>query len=101
MQNEANLTWSTKMHRFIQEIIHYRNSIEPGSVIDEAKLKEIEQKYTDLLKTARDKYDYEPPTQYYMNGYNLYKRMGKIWQIIFCSYIISRFRQLIMKQNDY
>ena len=65
------------MHRFIQEIIHYRNSIEPGSVIDEAKLKEIEQKYTDLLKTARDKYDYEPPTQYYMNGYNLYKRMGK------------------------
>ena len=59
MQNEANLTWSTKMHRFIQEIIHYRNSIEPGSVIDEAKLKEIEQKYTDLLKTARDKYDYE------------------------------------------
>lgn len=39
MQNEANLTWSTKMHRFIQEIIHYRNSIEPGSVIDEAKLK--------------------------------------------------------------
>ena len=77
MQNEANLTWSTKMHRFIQEIIHYRNSIEPGSVIDEAKLKEIEQKYTDLLKTARDKYDYEPPTQYCMNGYNLYKRMGK------------------------
>lgn len=38
------------MHRFIQEIIHYRNSIEPGSVIDEAKLKEIEQKYTDLLE---------------------------------------------------
>ena len=77
MQNEANLTWSTKMHSFIQEIIHYRNSIEPGSVIDEAKLKEIEQKYTDLLKTARDEYDYEPPTKYYMNGYNLYKRMGK------------------------
>lgn len=45
--------------------------------MNEAKLKEIEQKYTDLLKTARDKYDYEPPTQYYMNGYNLYKRMGK------------------------
>lgn len=77
MQNETNLTWSRKMHSFIQEVIHYRNSIELGSVIDEAKLKKIEQKYTDLLKTAQDEYDYEPPTQYYMNGYNLYKRMEK------------------------
>lgn len=64
------------MHRFIRNN-PLQNSIEPGSVIDEAKLKEIEQKYTDLLKTARDKYDYEPPTQYYMNGYNLYKKDGK------------------------
>ena len=75
MQNETTLIWSTKMHGFIQEIIHYRNSIEPGSVINEAKLKEIEQKYMDILKIAQDEYDYEPPSTYYINGYNLYKSL--------------------------
>lgn len=75
MENEKNLTWSTKMRSLIQEIIHYRNSLEPGSVIDEAMIKEIEERYTDILKTAKDEYEYEPPTKYYMDGYNLYKRM--------------------------
>ena len=77
MENEKTLTWSTKMHSFIQEIIHYRNSQEPGMVIDEAVIKKIEERYTDILKIAKDEYEYEPPTKYYMDGYNLYKRMEK------------------------
>lgn len=77
MENEKNLTWSTKMHSLIREIIHYRNSLEPGTVIDEAIIKKIEERYTDILKTAKDEYEYEPPTKYYMDGYNLYKRMEK------------------------
>lgn len=77
MENEKNLTWSTKMHSFIQEIIHYRNSMEPGKAIEESKIQEIEESYRDILKIAKDEYDYEPPTKYYMDGYNLYKRMEK------------------------
>lgn len=77
MENEKNLTWSTKMHSFLQEIIHYRNSREPGAAIDEVVINRIEEEYRDILKTAKDEYDYEPPTKYYMDGYNLYKRMEK------------------------
>lgn len=77
MENEKNLTWSTKMHSFIKEIIHYRNSREPGTAIDEVVIERIEEEYRDILKTAKDEYDYEPPTKYYMDGYNLYKRMEK------------------------
>jgi len=76
-ENEKNLTWSTKMHSFIQEIIHYRNSLDPGAVIEEAVIKEIEGRYRDILMTAQNEYDYEPPTKYYMDGYNLYKRIEK------------------------
>lgn len=75
MENEKNLTWSTKMHSFLQEIIHYRNSRESGAAIDEVVISRIEEEYRDILKTAKDEYDYEPPTKYYMDGYNLYKRM--------------------------
>ena len=56
---------------------HYRNSQEPGMVIDEAVIKKIEERYRDILKIAKDEYEYEPPTKYYMDGYNLYKRMEK------------------------
>ena len=42
-----------------------------------AIIKKIEERYTDILKTAKDEYEYEPPTKYYMDGYNLYKRMEK------------------------
>ena len=67
------------MHSFLQEIIHYRNSRESGAAIDEVVLNRIEEEYRDILKTAKDEYDYEPPTKYYMDGYNLYKRMEKIY----------------------
>ena len=77
MENEKNLTWSTKMHSFLQEIIHYRNSRESGAAIDEVVINRIEEEYRGILKTAKDEYDYEPPTKYYMDGYNLYKRMEK------------------------
>ena len=65
------------MHNFLQKIIHYRNSREPGTAIDEVVINRIEEEYRDILKTAKDEYDYEPPTKYYMDGYNLYKRMEK------------------------
>ena len=51
------------MRSLIQEMIHYRNSLEPGAAMEEA--------------TIADEYEYESPTKYYMDGYNLYMRMSK------------------------
>ena len=77
MDNEKGLTWSTKMRSLIQEMIHYRNSLEPGAAMEEATIAEFEDRYKDILNLAKDEYEYEPPTKYYMDGYNLYMRMSK------------------------
>ena len=77
MDNEKGLTWSAKMRSLIQEMIHYRNSLEPGAAMEEATIAEFEDRYKDILNLAKDEYEYESPTKYYMDGYNLYMRMSK------------------------
>lgn len=65
------------MRSLIQEMIHYRNSLEPGAAMEEATIAEFEDRYKDILNLAKDEYEYESPTKYYMDGYNLYMRMSK------------------------
>jgi len=38
---------------------------------------ELEAKYDNLLELAKTEYDYEPPSDYYKDGYNLYLKMSK------------------------
>lgn len=49
----------------------------PDAIIEDDKIKEIENRYREILWKAKEEYDYEPPSKYYMDGYNLYKRMEK------------------------
>jgi hypothetical protein len=75
IENEKNLTWSTMMRELIQEMIHYRNSMGPDEGFDADKVKELENRFDQILDSAEKEYEYEPPTKYYKDGYNLSLRL--------------------------
>lgn len=74
MENEQERTWNKEMHSLIQEIIDYWKH---NPVIDEETVLGFEKRYREVLEKAREEYEYEPASQYYREGYNLYLRMNK------------------------
>ena len=77
MVNEPGLTWNKQMRELIQEMIRHRNSIDPDSELNPDKVREYEERYLATIAIAREEYEYEPPSKYYLDGYNLYKRLDK------------------------
>ncbi|HOJ10608.1 MAG TPA: transposase [Clostridiales bacterium] len=78
MENEPNLKWSQRMRKLLQEMIHYRKGLsEESPYPDPDKVKEFENRYIEILELAKEEYEYEPPSNYYKDGYNLYKRLDE------------------------
>ena len=77
IEYEKNLTWNIQMRKLIQEMIHYVNTLADDAKPDPGKVRDYEDKYLQILKTAEVEYEYEPPSKYYMDGYNLYSRLFK------------------------
>ena len=77
IENEPHLTWSKNMRELIREMIHYMNGLEEDEFPDPEKVKVFETGYQNILNTAKEEYEYEPPTKYYKEGFNLAKRMDK------------------------
>lgn len=75
VENEKDKTWSAQMRSLLREMIHYRNELAPEEECSEEKAEEFEKKYLEILTTAKEEYEYEPPNDYYKEGFNLYKRM--------------------------
>jgi hypothetical protein len=80
IDNEPNLKWNKQMRELIQEMIHFTNGLNPNDMrnpdqIDEGRVKELESSYDYILNIAQAEYEYEPPSKYYKDGFNLYKRM--------------------------
>lgn len=75
MDNEAERTWNREMRSLIQEMIHYRNSVPSGEECDMHKVSEFEGRYSEILQSAYEEYEYIPPNEYYKDGFNLYLRM--------------------------
>lgn len=75
MENEPGLTWNRLMRDLIQEMIHYRNKLGDKMMPDPEKVEEFESRYRGVLKTAWLEYEYEPPSAYYKDGYNLHRRL--------------------------
>jgi hypothetical protein len=75
IQNEKNLTWSTQMRELLREMIHYRNRMQPDEAFDSGKVESFEERFGQILDRADQEYEYEPPSKYYMEGFNLKKRM--------------------------
>jgi len=81
MNNEANLKWNKQMRELIREMIHFRKGLpDDGKNPDEAdpdKVDEFEKRYDEILELAETEYGYEPPSKYYIDGFNLCKRLRK------------------------
>lgn len=78
--NEPGRTWNKEMRSLVQEMIHYRNSLAPLEETDREKVSGFERRYREILKKAREEYEYIPPGEYYKDGYNLFLRMEKYMQ---------------------
>jgi predicted nucleic acid-binding Zn-ribbon protein len=82
MENEPGLKWAGLMRELIQQMIHFKKSLDPyddrdPNQIDGDAVDAFEARYDEILALAKDEYDYEPPSKYNMDGFNLYKRMEK------------------------
>lgn len=77
MENEPDRTWNKQMHTLIREMIHYRNSLEPGNGCDKGETAKWEARYDQIVEKAKEEYEYIPATEYYKEGYNLSIRMEK------------------------
>lgn len=75
--NEQDKTWSTQMLALIKEMLHYRNGLAPLEECNPEKVSEFEKRYQEILDIAKEEYEYEPPSDYYKDGFNLYKRMAE------------------------
>ena len=76
-ENEPELTWNEQMRRLLQEMIHYCNSLGSEESPDPVTVADYEARYMDILALAEREYAQNPPSGYYKDGYNLYKRMLK------------------------
>ena len=70
------------MRELIQEAIHFRKHLNPNDMrnpneIAPDRVKALEARYDEILEIARAEYEYEPPTKYNKDGYNLYKRLAE------------------------
>jgi hypothetical protein len=75
MENEPTLKWNKQMRGLIQEMIHFRNSLDDEVLPDKRTVDEFEDRYRAILDVAKEEYEYEPPGKYYKEGYNLYRRL--------------------------
>jgi hypothetical protein len=75
IENEPGLQWNKQMWNLIREMIHHRNSLGEDADPDLEKAESFENEYLEILKTAKNEYEYDPPTKYNRDGYNLYKRL--------------------------
>ena len=80
MDNEPDRTWNKDMHSLVQEMIHFRNGLQPSEEADPCKVSEFEERYRKILETARKEYEDVPANDYYRDGYNLFLRMEKYMQ---------------------
>jgi len=82
MINEKELQWNVQMRDLVREMIHFRKHLDPEDgrdpdKIDPVRVAAFEARYDELLRLAKEEYEYVPPSKYYMKGYNLYKRMDE------------------------
>lgn len=76
MENEPCREWSAQMHAWISKSIHYWNKLKRGEEdYDLAKAMELIAEYDRIIEKAKSEYEYEPPGDYYREGYNTFRRM--------------------------
>lgn len=74
-ENEPDLEWNHRMHDLIREMLHYRNGLGEEEGLDPGIVAGYEGRYDAVLNKAQEEYEYEPPSAYYKEGYNLFLRL--------------------------
>jgi len=77
IENEPGLTWNVRMLEQLRKMIHYRNGLGPGNKADPFIVADFEAGYKDTLVCAEQEYGRDPPSRYYRDGYNLYRRLDE------------------------
>ncbi len=75
MENEKDLKWNSMMKDWIEEAVGYWNNVQEGAPEDPLLVAGLEKRYDEIISKAKAEYEYELPSEYYKDGYNLYKRM--------------------------
>ena len=76
MENEPDKTWHKKLAEWIGRAIGYWDSVVNGWMrVDKGKARELINELHEILELARDEYEYEPPSKYFTEGHNTFKRM--------------------------
>lgn len=52
--NEPERTWNKQMHSLIQEMIHYRNSLDAGGECEESVVSRYEERYREVIEKAKE-----------------------------------------------
>ena len=65
------------MLALIKEMLHYRNGLDSSEECSPEKVSEFEKRCQEILDIAKEEYEYEPQSDYYKDGFNLYKRMAE------------------------
>ena len=76
MENEPNLTWHKLMIDLLREMLHARTLLNGLEFSDEV-IADFERRYEEILEIAKKEYEDNPPSEYYKEGYNLYKRLSE------------------------
>lgn len=75
-ENEPGKTWGRKLINWIKENVKWWNEVTDGT--KKYSSKEAEKRIKDLKEIvllAESEYEYEPPSDYYPDGYNTFKRI--------------------------
>ena len=65
-----------KMDAWIKDSVGYWHEVNDGfRGYSKADADEYINRFMEIIKTAREEYEYEPPSKYYKEGYNTFKRM--------------------------
>ena len=76
IENEPGREWSTEMLAWIKKSIHYWNQIKKGEIgHDMSEANKLVDEYDAIMEKAKAEYEYEPPSSYYREGYNTFRRM--------------------------
>jgi hypothetical protein len=76
VQNEPGKTWGKKTIEWIDRSTGYWHEVDDGFKKYDSETAEMYiAEFMEILNTAREEYEYEPPSDYFKDGYNTYKRM--------------------------
>lgn len=77
IENEKGLTWNVMMKEWIRDALSHWKDVRDGGKESAEKVSGLERRYDEIMEKARGEYEYEPPSEYFKDGYNLYKRMSE------------------------